>query len=315
MVLEFREDPSKGGIVIVANERAKRPEIFGTALCPFCKGAESTTPPATLALPSEADWKVRSFRNLFAVLKPEGKYEAKTESDEFWRSRAFGDHEVLVETDVHGKLFQEFSQEELALVFKMYKSRMIALSAAEGVRYAFLFKNHGRLAGASIEHEHAQMIALPFIPPAVQNEVDSFEEHKDKHCSCLYCDLLRREKENYLFESENFAAMCPSFSRFPFEIWIMPKDHRNSMAEFNDSFGLEFVKLLQDCVKALYKVSKDYNVVFHNAPDGTDLHFHAEIYPRSNVWAGIELGAGLIVNIKTEKEAIAALKKSDEYGK
>ncbi|MFA6048409.1 MAG: DUF4931 domain-containing protein [Candidatus Micrarchaeia archaeon] len=315
MVLEFREDPSKGDVVIVANERAKRPEVFGTALCPFCKGAENTTPPTTFALPSEGDWKVRTFRNLFAVLKPEGKFTPNEGGESFWRSQGVGDHEIIVETETHGKLLQEFSYDELSMVFKAYKNRYVELSAREGVRCTFLFKNHGRLAGASIDHEHSQIIALPFIPPIIQREIDRAEDHRQKHGDCLYCDLLSREKENTLFENNSFTAICPSFSRFPFEIWIIPKEHKNTLAEFGNDEGLEFMRLLQDCVKALSKVSKDYNVVYHSAPDGTDLHFHAEIYPRANVWAGIELGTGLLVNIKTEKEALAALKKPEDYGK
>ncbi len=319
MVLEFREDPSKGEIVVVASDRAKRPELFSTAACPFCKGAESTTPPTTFALPSEAQWKVRTFRNLFAVLKPEGDFVPKAEGEDFWRSYGFGDHEIIVETDVHGKLLQEFSSDELGMVFKAYQNRFNELSARPGVECVFLFKNHGRLAGASIEHEHAQIIALPFVPPVLRKEIERAEYYQKKHGACFYCDLLQREKENVLLENEFFAALCPSFSRFPFEVWIVSKKHETSIADFDEGEGAKFMALFQQCVKSLFNVAKDYNAVFHSSPKAgvgsgaagreNGLHFHVEIYPRSNVWAGIELGTGVIVNTKTEKEALAALKK------
>ncbi len=335
MVLEFREDPSKGSLVVVASDRAKRPELFGTVACPFCKGAESTTPPTTFALPSDAEWKVRTFRNLFAVLKPEGTFVPKAEGENFWRSYAFGDHEIVVETDVHGKLLQDFSQEELSFVFKAYQNRFIALSKQKDAKCVFLFKNHGRLAGASIEHEHAQIIALPFVPPVVEKEIALAGNYLKNHGTCLYCDLLQREQENILFENEFFTALCPSFSRFPFEIWIVSKKHEISLAEFDDAEGAKFMALFQQCVQSLFNVVKDYNVVFHGAPkagasagtyadakagagssaegQGNGLHFHVEIYPRSNVWAGIELGTGLIVNTKSEKDALSALRKTQDY--
>ncbi|MFQ5406595.1 MAG: DUF4931 domain-containing protein [Candidatus Micrarchaeia archaeon] len=303
MILEFREDPTKKTVVVFASKRAARPKLFGKKVsCPFCKGAEHSTPPTTFASPSEKNWKVRSFRNLFAAFSPQKPFKKKTSG--FWKSFAFGDHEIIVESEDHRALFQDLNEDNLQLVFKAYANRVRGLSKRKGIKYVFLFKNHGRVAGASVDHEHAQIVALPFVPELIQREVDS----EKKNNGCLYCRIMKLEKSNTLFENESFVAITPSFARFPSEIWVLPKEHKRFFSDFSNNEGLNLLKIIARSVEAVYHTSKDYNVVFHISPKEEDLHFHVEIYPRPNVWAGLELGAGLIINTKTEKDAFKALK-------
>ena len=307
MVLEFRRDPVKGTLVVVANERALRPSDPKIP-CPFCKGAENSTPPTKLALPSEKNWTVRCFDNAFAIVKLRGKFKPPTGSDFFYSSPAYGEHEVIVETPDHHQIFIEIHDAaHLSMIFKAYKSRFLALSKAKSARYVHLFKNHGRMAGASIEHEHSQIISLPMIPDNIRRELNRLAEYKKKTGKCLICDLLERENQNVIFQNESFAVLCPSFARFPFETWVISREHRKSIADFSDFEGSQFMQALHTTIEAVFRVSRDYNVVYHNGIPSEDSHFHAEVCPRSNVWAGLELGTGIIVNTKTEKEAVAAL--------
>ena len=318
MVLQFRTDPLKGSLVIVANERALRPMGPGIS-CPFCNGAEKVTPPTKLALPSAKGWTVRCFDNAFAIVKPRGKYHAAKIGDFFYESDAFGDHEVIVETPDHHQLYQDIeSREHQSMIFEAYRNRLAALSKRKGVKYVHLFKNHGRMAGASLEHEHSQIISLPFVPPIIGQECERRKEYRRETGKCLTCEILRREGENVLFSNLDFAAVCPSFARFPFETWVVSKRHKASMLDFGKGEGIGMVRTVQSCINALFKVSRDYNIAYHNNfHSEADAHFHAEIYPRPNIWAGVELGTGLIVNSKTEKESISALKSADysETGK
>ncbi len=309
MVLEYRLDPTKQQIVIVANERAARPQVFGKVKvsCPFDKGFESVTPPTKLALPGEKNWKTRVFDNAFAFLKRRGKFSPQKRGSLFWNSPAFGDHEVIVETDEHGKLWQDLGEGQLARVFETYAATYRRLAAKSGVKTVFLFKNHGPKGGASIDHEHAQITTLPFIPPIIQSEIDA----NRKNGGCLFCNLLKKERKNILEQNASFTAFCPSFSRFPYETWVVPKKHVRDFTKFSKHEADEFMHLLRNCIARVYSVSKDYNIAFHNSPKGTDLHFHAEIYPRANTWAGFELGAGIVVNSKTEQEALLALKAAE----
>jgi UDPglucose--hexose-1-phosphate uridylyltransferase len=307
MVLEFRKDPLKGTIVVVANERALRP-INPTVSCPFCRGAEKTTPPTKLALPPGREWVVRCFDNAFAIVKPRGKFRPEKSEDYFYTSAAYGEHEVIVETADHHQLFSDIKDpNHLSLIFRAYRQRFLQLSKEHGVGYVHLFKNHGRLGGASIEHEHSQIVALPFVPPLVRAEIEREKAFMQKTGKCLVCDLMEREKRNVILQNECFAVLCPSFARFPFETWIVSREHKKSIAQFSDFEGGQLMQALRTAIEAIFRVARDYNVVYHNGIFGEDSHFHAEIYPRPNIWAGLELGTGIIVNTKTEKESIAAL--------
>ncbi len=296
----------KGGVVIIANERSKRPTVFGHKVtCPFCKGAEHTTPKSKFALPSDNEWKVRAFDNVFALVGTEGKYVELNKINN--ATYAFGYHEVVVESDVHDALFHELSEEYLKLIFEAYKNRYVELMKEEGVEYVHLFKNHGKNAGASIEHEHAQIITFPFVPELIKKEVESYQTESKKG-KCLLCELLVKEQENMLIENELFTAICPSFSRFANEIWVIPKAHISSIGNLNEKQGMHMMKLLQECLRKVYFIVKDYNFVIHNSPKNAESHFHIEIYPRSSYWAGVELGTGVIVNQKSEKDALRTLK-------
>ncbi|MCX6767432.1 MAG: hypothetical protein NTY90_01715 [Candidatus Micrarchaeota archaeon] len=308
MVLEFREDPTKKVSIIFSTERAHRPQVFGEEKqkCPFCRGSESMTPPTTFARPNAFDWKVRCFRNAFPLLSPREEFKGLV-------GPAFGDHEVIVETGEHGALFQDFQPAQLALVLETYKNRFSAMASREGIACVYLFKNHGRAAGASIEHEHAQIVALPFVPELLEREAAAFDEVSRASGKCFYCSLAETEKENILDENQSFYAVCPPFARFPGETWVIPKMHRASMLDFDAEEDRDFMNLLAFCVKKIYETQgHDYVIAFHNAPAGRDFHFHAEIYPRTNTWAGLELGAGLIVNTKSEKDALKELKADGE---
>src|SRR3989338_5779501 len=144
--MTFVKDKTKNLVVVQTSSRSKRPHL--PSVCPFCPGNESLTPPSTLCLPSAA-WKVRCFPNAFPVVA--------------------GAPEVIVETNVHGALFENFSREQLRWVFEAYQNRYRALSKKGG--YVFLFKNFGPKSGASIPHEHAQVVRFPFVQDMLLTEV------------------------------------------------------------------------------------------------------------------------------------------------
>ena len=94
----------------------------------------------------------------------------------------------------------------------------------------------------------------------------------------------------------------------PLETWILPKAHRRDLLEFTPKESASFMQLLQKLITKQSTIYPDYVIAFHQSPKGEDFHFHAEFYPRRNYWAGLELGAGLSVNSRSEQDAVAALK-------
>jgi UDPglucose--hexose-1-phosphate uridylyltransferase len=264
--------------------RSKRPEKIEKMGCFFCPGNEHTTPPTTFALPSEAKWRVRAFQNKFKVTEL---------------------HEVVVETNDHDALFQNLSEEQLSLIMRAYKNRYAALAAES--EYTLLFKNHGKGAGISIAHEHAQIIAFDFVPELAEREWTAFDENKK-----IFLELLaEHEKKGLVFAERGcFAAFTPSFARFPAEVWIVPRKQFDSFLDFDETETKDFAALLRDCVARVASFSPDYNFVFHCAPAGREFWFHVEIYPRTNVWAGVEFGCGVIINPKSAADAAEALKNA-----
>jgi UDPglucose--hexose-1-phosphate uridylyltransferase len=301
MVLQYDVDPTKGALVIVASSRSKRPKVQGQAAkpaCPFCPGFEQTTPPATLSLPKHGKWSVRAFENKFPILDPSKPFRG------FKQGPAFGYHEVIVETAKHGQLFQDFSKSHLALVFEAWKDRFSKLSAKKGIKCTFLFANHGPKGGASIDHEHAQVTALPFVPPILAAEY----AQQASTGGCEYCSLAANKKFR-VAENKTFAAVCIPYSRFAYETWIIPKKHKLSILDFDAREAEDLMELLARAIGRIYPSVPNYNMAFHQSSSAGKLHFHIEIYPRKDTWAGLELGAGVIVNTSDWRNTLKTLKK------
>ncbi len=258
--------------IAYSSSRAKRPNR--PVQSPFAPGNEHVTPAATLTLPDSANWKVRCFPNAFPVLS--GKQ---------------GRHEVIVETDLPAQKWEDFSDQQLALVFSAYQRRFGALSRSNA-KYVLLFKNFGEKSGASIAHEHSQIISFPFTPDAVAAELQAGDVPFKK--------LLR---EPALLDSVHFRAVCPPASRFAWETWILAKDANMRFEDMDAATSLELMRLLQHVIRKVKAFSPDYTVVWHAAPKGRVLRFHVEILPRKAVWGGIELGAGVMVNFKNPRDA------------
>jgi len=286
---ELNFNPLTGFACLALARRGKRPHVKKKKECPFCPGREKLTPPTTFALPSEENWRVRCFQNVFPINK---------------------NHEVIVESSKHDELFQNFSDEQLSLVFEAYKNRFRALEK-RGCACVFLFRNHGVASGASVPHEHAQIIGFDFTPEFVAREVDAFARGFRASGESALHSLLVKERGHVFVREKGFAALTPSFARFPLESWVIPERHARSILDFSGGEALAFMRLLREVTKRVARVSPEYTVAFHSAPRGVrDFHFHAEVYPRLlAVWGGIELGAGVFINHKPAGEAVKELKK------
>src|SRR3989338_8882835 len=113
---ELRRDPIIGRWVIVATERAKRPDQFGSEVekeelaagekCPFCEGNESMTPPEIYALrrpgtkPNSPGWEVRVVPYMFPLLRVEGDLN-RPGHGMYDIMDAIGAHEIVIETPKH----------------------------------------------------------------------------------------------------------------------------------------------------------------------------------------------------------------------
>jgi UDPglucose--hexose-1-phosphate uridylyltransferase len=164
-----------------------------------------------------------------------------------------------------------------------------------------IFKNYGPAAGATLQHPHTQLIALPMIPKNVLEELHGAKTYFDYRDRCIFCDVIRQElqeKERILFENKSFISFCPFASRFPFEIHIIPREHHSHFHDLEKKQRVYLAEILRQTLARLKVVLSDhsYNFIIHTAPFDKDeheyYHWHIEIMPRLTRVAGLEWGTG-----------------------
>ena len=133
------------------------------------------------------------------------------------RSPVWAAHEVIIESPSHDVKLASVSASQFVAIVQAYHARMRALSRDSRWRYALLYKNQGDRAGATLEHIHSQLIALPTAPKAALEELHGAKLHYQTTGRCIYCEIIEREakgRERIIFEHENFVALCPFAPRF-----------------------------------------------------------------------------------------------------
>ncbi len=328
---ELRKDPILGRWIIISKERKKRPTDFPVEVrtglggfCPLCPGNESFTPPEVLAFrdgqhpANGVGWNVRVVPNKFPALIIEGDL-SKEGLGLYDRMNGIGAHEVIIETPKHNENFADFTPAEMALVFKAYKERIIDLEKDSRFKYVMVFKNHGQAAGASLEHSHSQLIALPILPRMIVSELEGAKSHYNYKERCIFCDIIRQEiqqKERVVCENDRFITIMPFAPRTPFEMWILPKRHSSAFYTQDDSEIHSLAELFSESLKRLCQCIPNvpYNYVLHTDPlrsGGLEyFHWHFEIVPKLTSIAGFEWGSGFYINPLPPEEAALYLRES-----
>jgi UDPglucose--hexose-1-phosphate uridylyltransferase len=313
---ELRRDPIIGRWVIVDTDHPTPPEEFEKGEhewrggeCPFCYGNESLTPPEIDAFRDPGTqrntpgWQVRVVPNKFPALQIEGEIDRRGIGI-YDMSNGIGAHEVVVETPYHQKGISDLTNEEVENVIAMLCRRAIDLVRDKRFKYIMIFKNHGPAAGASLEHPHTQIIALPMVPKSVLEEIHGAQRYFEYRDRCVFCDILRQEaseKERIIIENKHFSCFCPFVSRFPFETWIVPKKHNALFCHMPREELPSLAAILREMIKRFKDLFGDpaYNFIIHTAPlDGEETeryHWHIEFIPKLTRVAGFEWGTGFYI--------------------
>ena len=329
---EFRKDPVVGRWVIIATDRAKRPTDFiresvvirGSRFCPFCYGNESKTPPEILAYRKDGSsrdasgWSVRVVPNKFPALGIEGSLNRQGEGL-YDKMNGIGAHEVIIETPDHRATPATLPPAHLESVLWAYRDRIVDLKKDSRFKYILIFKNHGAAAGATLEHTHSQLIALPVVPKRVAEEVAGARDYFAYKERCIFCDILQQEISadvRLVAENDLFAALSPFAPRFPFELWLVPKVHQSAFEESSKQDLEQLSVLLKDMLSRLDVVLDHpaYNYVIHTSPVPEHLndyyHWHLEVMPKLTNLAGFEWGTGFHINPTSPEEAAKFLKEA-----
>jgi UDPglucose--hexose-1-phosphate uridylyltransferase len=329
---ELRKDPIIGRWVIISTERGKRPTDFDdrphvhrAAFCPFCAGNEDKTPAEILALRDNGSvangpgWRVRVVPNKFPALQIEGDMDRRAEGM-YDKMNGIGAHEVIIESTEHTREMSQLSIEAIRDVLFVYRERLRDLKRDHRFRYLMLFKNHGAAAGASLEHAHTQIIATPVVPKRVVEEMDGAALHFRLRERCVFCDMIVQERsdgQRVVAENDAFVSFAPFASRFPFETWLLPKQHHSHFEESPPELLGQLAQVLKITLSRVGRALNQppYNFVMHTAPthDGAleHYHWHLEIMPKLTKVAGFEWGSGFYINPTPPEEAASYLREMD----
>jgi len=313
---QLRRDPIVGRWVILDDDEPAKPSDFETEVikwdaknCPFCYGNEEMTPPEVLSFrdkntkPDTPGWSVRTVPNKFPALKIEGALNRRGVGM-FDMSNGIGAHEVIIETPYHEKSIPDLLDNEVKEVVQSYCLRALDLIKDPRFKYILIFKNFGSSAGASLQHNHTQLIALPMIPKNVAEELKGSLRYFEFRGRCIFCDMVYQEyqdKERIISENRNFIAFCPFSSRFPFEVWIAPKKHNPYFCHMLDEEKLDFALILRETLSRIRTVLSDppYNFIIHSSPLDDEhqdsYHWHLELMPKLVRIAGFEWGTGFYI--------------------
>ncbi len=322
---ELRIDPLTGQRAIIAGARADRPggDLRATPAPaldreddPFAEGHEPRTPPELYALRpdgSPADgpgWKVRVVPNLYPALDPDSPQPPpEAEEDLFWAGPARGRHEVIVNAPDPVVSLGELPVEQVQAAVGVWRERMRVHADAACVH---LSVNERSEAGASLPHTHAQLYALEFVPAAIARERERFGAYATRTMGAnLLGDLVQQEvrrRERIVTIDDEAVLMTPYGSRMPYQLMIAPRAPR---MRFEDD-GPTGAAMLHNALGRLARrlgAAPPLNLWVRTAPRGSE-HFcwRIDILPRLTHLAGLELGAGVGLNIVAPERAAAELR-------
>lgn len=327
----IRQDPTTKEWVIIATERAKRPDQFQREVhsatlppyqpsCPFCPGHEGETPPEHFRLPAhtQGQWEVRVVPNKFSALAGGGEATRREHGPLFREMDGVGAHDVIIETPLHNQRMALMSDQEVERILTACHMRFCTLEQDPRIKSIIIFKNHGERAGTSLEHPHMQLVATPVAPLLMRRKYEVAIAHYDDTGRCLYCDVVAAEldaKVRMLFETDGFVVFHPFASRLPFETWIAPRRMQSSFGKVSPQDLGELASVLRRTLHGLDAAlhNPHFNLVIHSAPAGDHQQdyylWHIQILPRLTTIAGFELGSGIFINTILPEESAAFLRK------
>lgn len=309
---------------LIAPERYHKPnEVLETKLdsknCPFCAGNENQTTKEIFSIKKNGKWVTRVIPNLYTALNLDTKIESQN-SGFFESFSGFGAHEIIIDTNRHIREF-DFEIEEFFNLLKAIQIRTIELTKDIRLKYLTIFKNSGIKAGASQPHPHTQIIASNIISNFKRNFYKREFKYYQKHSRKLLIDIIKEEK-NIILENNEFKAVFPYASFFPFEVIIAPINGDYSIKQIDDNK----LNLLAETIKLSLNLIKteigefDFNIEFLEPPINENFDnekwfkeielfhsFFVRITPRIFNLAGFEISTHININPvlpETAKKAI-----------
>jgi len=329
---ELRQDPTTREWVIMAPERARRPQQTlkktlaeelpeWSESCPFCPGNEKQTPDEVFRVPAsgkDSHWDVRVVPNRFAALTME-KSDTPVMYGHLTRGmQGLGVHEVIIESPSHNTTIALMPYQQVENVLAAYQQRYNTLKTNPQLKFITVFRNHGRESGTSLAHPHSQLVATPIMTPYYHRRFDVAVDYYADTGRCVYCDVLAEEmerKERIVADTGQFIVLHPYASRASYETWIIPKWHCSSFGLCPEEHRSELAMLLKDGLLCLYRGLNNpaYNLIVDTSvtedEENPYYHWHIRIVPRLSMIAGFEMGSGIYINTALPEDTAKSVKK------
>jgi UDPglucose--hexose-1-phosphate uridylyltransferase len=270
---------------------------------------------------AQGRWLVRVVPNLYPAVAtgslPADSTTKASQADSQQTVPAIGVHEVIIEHPNHIDRLSRLSIDELRVVLEAYAERLRRLRDEGRFRYGLVFKNQGPRAGASIAHLHSQLVALPLVPVEVETEQARAAESYDDEQTCPYCRLVADERSagtRIVVDRDGLVAFCPFASWQPYEVWLVPVEHRPAFELAAPGELDRLAGVLHVLVRRLETIVPHaaYNMLLRTAPwiAGCDdwSHWRIELLPRINSFAGLEIATGIHINPLSPERAAEQLR-------
>jgi len=300
---EIRKDYLLNKYVIITPGRALRPRdvneqtvISRVSDCPFCP--EKINSKNIIDRLDAPEGEIISLKNLFPAVTLDN-------------DGAYGAQEVIIEAADHKKELHDLSEEQIRRLLMMYARRTEALSKIKKIQYILCFKNQGSKAGASIVHAHSQIFATELIPPDIKKELKISYNYQLTKKTCAYCDIIKKEIKSprLIYEDKFVVCFAPYASQYHYEAWIFTKRHLDNITKLSHDEITSYAKILKKILSKLNELDLSFNYFLDQVISDSNQHFYLKIQPRDSVWAGVELGSGLVINSVPPEDAAKFYRK------
>lgn len=310
---EFRQDLVSGEWVLIAPERAKRPDTLKKAdfyqpkdSCPF-EDLSKNGNEIVWTHPNGDNWEIAVTKNKYPAVR-HGTCGPVLKFGPYNVSEGVGEHDLFILRD-HDKMLSDLNSDEMLSLVRTYLKRYREVSKEDCIEYIMIFHNQGHEAGGSVYHPHSQLISTPILPPFISrifHGAHDFYKKNNKHVFGLMIDWEKEQGKRIIFENEFFIAFCPFASLFPYQVLILPKNREAHFSQISEEAERPFAEAMSTVLKKINKGldNPSFNYFIHSAPVGgalKDLHefytWHVEIMPKFSTAAGFEIATGIDINV------------------
>ncbi len=264
----LRWDPLAAEWIAFAEHRQQRTFLPAAASCPLCP----SRPGSPTEIPA-ASYDVVVFENRFPVLSGTGR-SAPIVGDLGGRAPASGRCEVICFTAAHQGSFAALSPTRASTVLAAWADRTAELASGPGIEHVFCFENRGAEVGATLQHPHGQIYALPFVPPRARQLLASAQAYQERHGGNLFDDLLAAEiadGRRIVQRNEQWVAFVPEAAHWPFEVLLFPLRRAPDLASLDGTALAAFGEIYPAVLRrfdALFGVPMPYLAAWQQAPSG-----------------------------------------------